>query len=213
MIGGVMASALESIRVIFERGGWVMWPLLAMSVIAVALTVERGLFWSATHRFGRRAWLERLSDRLRTGDWAAARTIVAKDSSIYGRVVTKLLDRKPSDAAVIELIELERPRIERFSLGMSTIITAAPLVGILGTVLGIIESFQLLGMAGADPISDPSLVAGGIAKALITTAFGLVVSAFTLFPYAMSRASASRCVGRLESLGAAAIQGAAREQS
>ena len=94
---------------------------------------------------------------------------------------------------------------------LSTIITAAPLIGILGTVLGIIDSFQLLSAAGSDPISDPTQVAGGIAKALITTAFGLIVSAFTLFPYALTRASASRCIGRLESIGAAAIQGASKK--
>lgn len=204
---------MESIREIFERGGWVMWPLLAMSVVSVTLSIERWLFWAGTHGAGRRTWLERLSDRLRVGDWPAARSLLQKDRSIYGRVGLKLLERTPSDAALIELIELERPRIERFSLGLSTIITAAPLVGILGTVLGIIDSFQLLGASGNDPIADPSLVAGGIAKALITTAFGLIVSAFTLFPYAMTRASASRCVGRLESLGAAAIQGASRQDA
>lgn len=189
-----------------------MWPLLALSVLSVALTIERILFWAVTHRPGRAAWLERLGERLRAGDWSAAQAITAKDGSVYGRVTSKLLARSPSDAALIELIELERPRIERFGLGLSTIITAAPLIGILGTVLGIIESFQLLGAAGGEPISDPTQVAGGIAKALVTTAFGLIVSAFTLFPYAMARASASRCVGRLESLGAAAIQGATKAQ-
>lgn len=188
-----------------------MWPLLALSVVSVTLTIERVLFWSLTHRPGRTSWIERLSERLRAADWSSSQAITAKDDSIYGRVVSKLLARTPSDAALVELIEQERPRIERFALALSTIITAAPLIGILGTVLGIIDSFQLLSAAGADPISDPTQVAGGIAKALITTAFGLIVSAFTLFPYAMTRASASRCIGRLESLGAAAIQGAAKK--
>jgi len=179
-----------------------------MSVVAVTLSVERLLFWMVTNRPGRASSLSRLSDRLRAGDWPAVRAIVAKDGSIYGRVVSALLDRTPSESALIELVELERSRIERFSLTLSTIITAAPLVGILGTVLGIIDSFQLLGGAnGAGPISDPTQVASGIAKALITTAFGLIVSAFTLFPYAMARASASRCIGRLEALGAAGMQG------
>ncbi len=187
-----------------------MWPLLLLSVVAVALTIERLLFWTTTNRPGRTAWLERLCDQLRIGDWTAVRAITAKDNTVYGRVATKLLARTPSEASMIELIELERPRVERFGLAMSTIITAAPLIGILGTVLGIIDSFQLLGAVGSDPIADPTQVAGGIAKALVTTAFGLVVSAFTLFPYAYSRASASRCIGRLESIGAAAIQGATK---
>lgn len=202
-------TMFETTREIFEQGGWVMWPLLALSVVSVALSLERELFWLSTNRPGRRNWLDRLADRLRAGDWAAARAITAKDGSVYGRITAKLLDRTPSEAALIELIELERHRIERFGVGLSTIITAAPLFGILGTVLGIIDSFQLLGASGASPISDPTLVAGGIAKALITTAFGLIVSAFTLFPYAMTRARSARSIGRLEAIGAAAIQGAA----
>lgn len=208
MILAMHTTAWETAREIFERGGWVMWPLLVFSVVSVALSLERSFFWMATHRPGRTNWLDRLADRLRVGDWPAARAITAKDGSVYGRVTAKLLDRSPTEATLIELIELERPKIERFGLALSTIITAAPLIGILGTVLGIIDSFQLLGGNGGGPISDPTLVAGGIAKALITTAFGLIVSAFTLFPYAMLRANASRSIGRLEALGAAAIQGA-----
>ncbi len=207
----MLSAAFDTLREIFERGGWVMWPLFALSLVSLALSVERLLFWGSTHRPGRAAWLDRLSDRLRVGDWTSARAISAKDSTVYGRVIARLLARTPTDAAVFELIELERPRIERFALVLSTIITASPLLGILGTVLGIIDSFQLLGAAGDNPISDPTQVAGGIARALVTTAFGLVVSAFTLFPYAFARASASRCLGRLEALGAAAIQGAAAE--
>ncbi len=212
MIQSMQSTAWETAREIFEQGGWVMWPLLLFSVVSVALSLERSFFWMSTHRPGRGNWLDRLADRLRVGDWPAAQAITAKDRSIYGRVTAKLLDRSPTEATLIELIELERPKIERFALGLSTIITAAPLIGILGTVLGIIESFQLLGGNGGGPISDPTLVAGGIAKALVTTAFGLIVSAFTLFPYAMLRANASRSIGRLEALGAAAIQGAAANE-
>lgn len=173
----------------------------------MALTFERALYWGLTNRPGRTAWLSRLSDRLRAGDWSAARAVIARDGSIYGRVISSLLDRKPSEAALLELIENERSGIERFVMSFSTIITAAPLLGILGTVLGIIESFEILGAAAGDPISDPTKVAGGIAKALITTAFGLIISAGTLFPSMFTRASVERCISRLEGLGAAAIQG------
>ncbi len=205
----VLADSFETARVIFDRGGWVMWPLLALSMVAVALSAERLIFWGLTHRPGRGRWLARLADRLRAGDDKGARAVLGSDGSVYGRVAARLLSTPASEEAIIEIIEAERPGFERFSIALSTIITAAPLVGILGTVLGIIESFELLGGATGSPVSDPAQVAAGIAKALITTAFGLVISAFTLFPHAMARASASRCVGRLESLGAAAIQGRA----
>jgi len=80
---------------------------------------------------------------------------------------------------------------------LDTAITAAPLLGILGTVSGIISSFDALGMQG---ISDPTAVTKGIAEALITTAFGLVIALGTLFPYNIFQSCYQRAVGELESV-------------
>ncbi len=205
-----MARLLQAVQELFAAGGWAMWPLLALSLIGAALSVERLLFWIATDRPGRRRFLDQLTHRLRAGDVPAARALIARDSSVYARVAEGLLERTASDAAALEMVESVRPMIERFSGTLSTIITAAPLLGILGTVTGIIESFQLLGAAGGDPsvdVSDPAQVATGIAEALVTTAFGLVVATAILFPFAWARGASERCLGRLESLAAAAIQG------
>ena len=76
---------------------------------------------------------------------------------------------------------------------------------ILGTVLGIIQSFELLGARST--LSDPTEVAGGIAAALLTTAFGLVVALITLFPYMAFRGQSARAMGRLEALVAAGQEG------
>ena len=76
--------------------------------------------------------------------------------------------------------ENEIARMKRGLNVLDTIITMAPLLGILGTVLGIIESFDLLGMSG---IEDPKAVTGGIAQALITTATGLSIALATLVPF------------------------------
>ncbi|TVQ62724.1 MAG: MotA/TolQ/ExbB proton channel family protein [Phycisphaerales bacterium] len=109
-----------------------------------------------------------------------------------------------SENAAHELLERARPAFERFAPTLSTIITAAPMLGILGTVVGIIASFRLLG--GSGPIDDPTAVAGGIATALYTTAFGLVIALGTLFPYAIFRARADRLIGRLETIAALVIE-------
>ena len=94
-------------------------------------------------------------------------------------------------------------------VSLSTIITAAPLLGILGTVIGIIRSFRLLvGGPGEGGLTDPSAVSMGIAEALLTTALGLVVALITLFPYMIFKAQAERALGRVESIIAAAQQGA-----
>ena len=91
-------------------------------------------------------------------------------------------------------------------VSLSTTITAAPLIGILGTVIGIIRSFNQLG--GDDGgINDPSVVSHGIAEALLTTAVGLVVALMTLFPYMVFKGQADRALGRVETIVAAAQQG------
>lgn len=199
-----MGDLLTRAGEIFLRGGPVMWPLLALSVISVMLTVERTFYWILTHRPGRRAWVRRLADRLRKGDHPGARAIIAKDNSLYGEVAAALLDAGGDPSAALQVGESRRPSFERFSATLSTIITAAPLLGILGTVLGIIRSFDLLGAGQA--VTDIGAVAAGIAEALITTAFGLIVALITLFPYMVFRAQAERCIGMIELLAAAADQ-------
>lgn len=210
MPGGFLQTARE----IFAAGGWVMWPLLALSVISVAVICERLIFWMMVDRPGRIRWLADLADELRRGDVAAARSALAADGSPYARVVRTLLRRGVSEPAAMEAIEQHRGPLERFSALLSTVITAAPLLGILGTVTGIIQSFRLLGAASDPsglPVSDPALVATGIAEALVTTAFGLIVAMVVLFPYVLFRAWADRALGRLESLAAAAVHGAAHQ--
>jgi biopolymer transport protein ExbB len=135
--------------------------------------------------------------------------MVTDDSSPYGVVAKLLLDIGASDAVAMEAVESQRPRIDRFMVALSTIITAAPLLGILGTVLGIIQSFRLLGEQAV--LTDPSDVAGGIAAALLTTALGLIIALVTLFPYMLFKGWSSRAIGRIDALIAAAQQGLSGE--
>lgn len=190
-----------------EQGGWVMWPLLLMSLVSLAMTFERLLFWMTTNRPGRRRWVLTLCDLFRAGNADGVRSSLRGDASVYARTASGILDRGASDAAVIETVETVRPSIERFASAQSTIITAAPLLGILGTVTGIIQSFSLLSSGVSERVTDPSLVAGGVAEALITTAFGMVVAIVALIPYAIYRAMTDRCFGRLEVIAASAQQG------
>lgn len=189
---------------LMHRGGVVMWPLLAMSVVGVTLCLERMWFWFSTNRPGRREELGRLARLLRQGEHEKAMQLVAKDRSVYGKMVVKLLDEPVTDALVVDVVESQRPRLERFMPTLSTIITAAPMLGILGTVLGIISSFEVIGQAGS--AGDPSLVSQGIAEALLTTAAGLIVALLVLIPYNLFRSQVDRTLGRIETL-VAAIQG------
>ena len=197
---------------LMTQGGWVMIPLGTLSVVSLALTLERTLFWVGTHRAGRARTLGRITNELRRGDLSAAASIAGKDRSIYGRFAGELIDEARSrkgdggqgrvqESFALEHAESRRPAIERWSTVHSVIITAAPMLGILGTVTGIIRSFNLL--STDQIVTDPAAVAGGIAEALFTTAVGLVVALITLFPHAVFRSQADRALTRLELIAAA----------
>lgn len=195
----------EQALTIFRAGGWVMYPLLALSVLAVTLVFERSLWWSMNLGTGKRfalyvadlagggAGLRRAAERAR------------KDRTPLGAIIRILAasDAPPSDGAALAAIESLRPPIERSSAALGVIIAAAPLLGILGTVTGIIQSFDLLG--NAQSVTDPVGVAGGIAEALYTTAFGLTIALIAVFPHAFFRAKSERMLARLESLAGAVV--------
>ena len=147
-----------------------------------------------------------LNQALRVGDREKTLAMVSKDRGPYAELVRRMLDMGATDAVALEAVEDVRPRLERFMVSLSTIITAAPLLGILGTVVGIIRSFNLLGQQAT--LEDPRVVSIGIAEALVTTAMGLVVALVTLFPYMVFKGQFARAVGHMESVVAAAQQGA-----
>lgn len=187
-----------------------MYPLLVLSLLSVSITVERTAYWLKAHNRGTRRVVMQLSSRIRAGDLAKALSTAESSKGLYaefvGSVIRRAIDERGSTEAVpesagFEMIEAVRPSIERFSTLLATIIAAAPLLGILGTVTGIIDSFKLLG--GAETVTDPTLVAAGIAEALYTTAFGLSVALVTLFPHAAFKSQSERCLSRLETLAAA----------
>jgi biopolymer transport protein ExbB len=201
----MQGEIMQDISTLIDKGGYVMVPLFILSIISVALILERCWFWLLVGGRGSMRRIEKLNSVLRHGDNVKAKEMVKRDSSPYGLVAKQLLEDGTSDAVAIEAVELQRPRIDRYMVALSTIITAAPLLGILGTVFGIIQSFRLLGEQAI--LTDPSDVAGGIAAALLTTALGLIVALITLFPYMLFRGWSSRAIGRLESIIAAAQQG------
>ena len=196
---------LDSFLTFMERGGMLMWPLLFLSVVACAVSIERAVFWSRVHGSRGLQRLSMLTVALRKGDREQASVLLRNDPSPYGRLAREILDADGDETLAVAAAEEIRPRFERGLVILSTVVTAAPMLGILGTVVGIIQSFELLG--GDASINDPRQVSGGIAEALITTASGLVVALLALFPYMVFRAQQERAIGRMESLIFAAIRG------
>lgn len=202
---GMFGQAIDYTKDLIERGGPVMWPLAILSVVGLMLIFERTWFWVWTNNPVRLRRYQEVGRMLRQGQADQALRMVAQDASVYGRVVHQLLRDGATEPVAVEAIELQRPRFERFMATLGTIITAAPMLGILGTVMGIMMASGELGQE-----ADPKRIFMAIGVALITTMAGLVVALVVLLPYNLFKAQMDRTLGRLDALIAAAEHG--REQ-
>lgn len=167
---------------IFSKGGPVMYPLLACSVIAVSVVIDRVIFWMKQSLQRRPLLVDEVIELYGRRDWDAIRqqTAGSKDY-IVNVLISGILHRKYSMVKAMESAAAEEiKRMRRFMGVLDTMITVAPLLGIFGTVIGIISSFEILGSAG---IEHPEAVTAGIAQALITTAAGLGIAILSVFPY------------------------------
>ena len=167
---------------IFIKGGPVMYPLLACSILVLTVIIERALFWISVDMHRDRHLIDEVLELCRAGDWESVR-IKTKGSKdfIIKILVTGIVHREFSMTRAMESAAAEEIRKLRRYMGvLDTMITVAPLLGIFGTVIGIIMSFEALGSAG---IEHPQAVTAGIAQALITTATGLGIAILSVFPY------------------------------
>jgi biopolymer transport protein ExbB len=203
-----MSSAFNEFLSFLQHGGFIMYPLLFLAIFSLSLTVERIIFWTKTGSRKSKIQVDALVEALRAGKRDKVIQLcdgsTLPDMAVAARMVIDGSDDSVASAAA----EIQRHRLERFSVILSTIITASPMIGILGTVIGIIKSFQVLGNTSG--LADPRGVSGGIGEALITTASGLAVALLTLFPYMAFKGLADRGLGRMESVIAAAQIGLPR---
>ncbi len=164
------------------RGGPVMWPLLACSFISLTFIIDRIIFWTKVVRGRDRKLVDEVLESAERGDYQKAIHLGGGSKDFIVRtLVCGLTHHHFSLSDALEMASgAEIKQMRRFLPILDTIITLSPLLGIFGTVLGIIKSFDLLGLAG---IAEPRAVTAGIAQALITTATGLGIALLTLIPY------------------------------
>ncbi|MGA8020651.1 MAG: MotA/TolQ/ExbB proton channel family protein [Desulfobacterales bacterium] len=167
---------------IFLSGGPVMYPLLACSIISLTVVIERLVFWINLNHHRNRKLLDEIMDLCESGDWEAVRRVTAGSKDpIVKILISGILHRRYSMIKAMEASAADEiKRMRRFMNVLDTMITVAPLLGIFGTVIGIIQSFDVLGTSG---IEHPEIVTAGIAQALITTAAGLGIAILSVFPY------------------------------
>ena len=167
---------------IFIKGGPVMYPLLACSIISLTVIIERAYFWIREAMLRNPSLVDNILESCRRGDWDAVKTQVAGSKDYIIRIlVNGILHKEFSMTKAMETAAAdEMKRMRRYLIVLDTMITVAPLLGIFGTVIGIITSFEILGTSG---IEHPQAVTAGIAQALITTASGLGIAILSVFPY------------------------------
>ncbi|WP_372570311.1 MotA/TolQ/ExbB proton channel family protein [Ruegeria jejuensis] len=169
-------NLLNSLREILALGGPVVAILLFMSVLTVAVTLYK-LWQFAACGVGRHRVLSQALQDWDAGDRSAARERLSKSRSYLAPIVAAAMDARDApnlDDRLDAEAGLALAGLERGFRLLDTVAQLAPLLGLFGTVLGMIDAFQSLQSAGASV--DPSLLAGGIWVALVTTAVGLAVA-------------------------------------
>ena len=165
---------------LFLQGGPIMYPLLIAALIAIAVVGERLVWWFRTA--GRRdpAAVAAALKAAEAGDWSAAELAVAKSEDPVARVLRAGLAHRAGsfEGAVQVASAAELREAARFITVLDTLVTLAPLLGLLGTVTGIMGSFTSI---GSDELAVTK-VTGGIGEALIATAAGLGIAIVTLVP-------------------------------
>jgi biopolymer transport protein ExbB len=165
----------------FIKGGPVMWPILASALVAVAVVGERTFWWLHESRKRDPKRMEELLAALENGDVTAAKAISENSEDAVIRMIRHgLAHAQTSLLGALQLAAgIELKRAGRFLTVMDTLVTLAPLLGLLGTVTGLMRAFLNIGSAEL----SVSAVTGGIGEALIATACGLGIAIFALIPF------------------------------
>ena len=166
---------------LIKAGGWLMLPIILCSIISLAIIAER--FWSLQKkRIAPKNLVARVWQWEKVGHLDRKRIQTLRNSSALGRILAAgLVNRKQEREVMKESIEEVGRHVahdlERFLNTLGTIASITPLLGLLGTVIGMIKVFAVITAHG---VGDPSILAEGISEALITTAAGLSVAIPTL---------------------------------
>lgn len=184
---------------IIQAAGWPIWPIILCSIIAIAIIGER--FYSLRHELvAPRSLLPRVIQEYRKSSVNADMLASIAQSSLLGKVLAAGLKNVNSPREVMKESIEEAGRaasqeLDRYLTTLGTISTMSPLLGLLGTIIGMIEIF---GASAPTGITDPAQLAHGISIALYNAAFGIIVAVPSLVFYRHFRARADSLVVEME---------------
>jgi biopolymer transport protein ExbB len=199
-------SFFEQILSAIKLGGVMVYPLSLLSIVALALIFDKILFYQKLVQLPKK-----LLDLIETYNfsWSELELELSKlePKNIYGNFFTVILQNKTRpiwwlESRVADEAKLSEKKLNQSLWILETITTAAPLLGLLGTIIGMMGSFKLM---GENTLVNPSGITGGVAEALIATAFGLGIAIFSLFAFNYFSRRQDQTLDELERLGSRII--------
>lgn len=184
---------------ILERGGILMYPIIFVSIISLAVFLER-LFSLRKNKYVPKVFMDKMYVFLKNKSFEDARSLCDMHRSPMADISKNILDNL--DLPISRLMELseetgrfQAKKLERFIPTLQTIANIAPLLGLLGTVIGMIKTFIVISQQG---VGNAQALAGGISEALLTTAAGLSVAIPTVIFYHIINSRSEKVVYELE---------------
>ena len=197
----VTEAGQMSLWQLFNSGGWLMWVLMALGGVTVFIFVERFLAIRKASKGMNMGFMNRIRDAISDGNIRAAVDMCRRSDTPIARMVEKGIERlgRPmSDVqnAIENVANLEVSRLENGLPFLATIAGGAPMIGFLGTVMGMVQTFMDMSAAGGTV--DMALLSGGMYVAMITTVGGLLVGIPAYFGYNYLVAAIEKLVFRME---------------
>lgn len=186
----------------FQQGGVFMYPIVVVLVLGGAIAIERYVYLSATGASNRKLWLQ-LMPMVKAGNYAEAKNIAERSKLAIGNILSYGLSRLGTarrrddvEKAMEESLLETLPRIEKRTHYLATFANIATLLGLLGTIIGLIRAFTAV--AAANPAEKADMLSASISVAMNTTAFGLMVAIPLLLAHTVLMSKTTEIVDSLE---------------
>ena len=181
-------------------GGWIMIVLAALLLVCIYIFIERAIVIGRSSRQDN-TFMQRIKDYIHSGEIDSAMTLCERTDTPYARLIAKGITRigRPMNDVLVTIENTGNLEVAALSKGftwLATIAAGAPMIGFLGTVIGMVQSFYAIAQSGSSAqIGD---FAGGIYTALVTTVAGLIVGIIALFSYNYLVSRLNTAMNRME---------------
>ncbi|MCS6975139.1 MAG: MotA/TolQ/ExbB proton channel family protein [Cyclobacteriaceae bacterium] len=194
------ADQQMSLWELFRAGGWMMYPIVLMSFVAIYIFIERLLTLNKANQ-SPEAFMSKVKELVLKGDVNGAKLLCAQNDSPIARMIEKGISRigsplKNIEASIENVGRIEVFRLEKNLSTLATIAGAAPMMGFLGTVIGMVQAF--IAIAQQEGSVSPKLLSSGIYTAMLTTVAGLIVGIIAYLAYNFLVTRVQKIIHRME---------------